>query len=299
VNNANNWLRNGAASLPQNGDDVVATGNTTPMLWNLSSLASVQFNSWTRWQDGPSQVGLPSINPNGYIEYRSSYFQFTGPPAGTLTLLLGQGTVGSGTTLERYNVGGQLTNLIMIAAGSASDTYNVRFLGTNQYNTFTVLGGSLAVAMLAGETSALQSGTVDGGGSISLGPGCTYSGQLTLNGASAALFTNPSTLLLQQGSTAVIEGRGLTYGTITAVNGSTIVWSSNSTIMNLTLEESSSLDCSANLQPFLIVNSTLDGDTCQIVDPNNTATFSTATTVKKQVTSGPFAFQGTRKVQVS
>ncbi len=69
VNNANNWLRNGSASLPQNGDDVVVQNSATSMLWNLNQLAAVAFNSFTRWQSMTGTIGLPAQNPNGYIEY--------------------------------------------------------------------------------------------------------------------------------------------------------------------------------------------------------------------------------------
>ena len=48
-----------------------------------------------------------------------------------------------------------------------------------------------------------------------------------------------------------------------------------------------------------ITNSTLDGDTCRIDDPLNAITFTNATTVKQQVSSGPITFTGPRTLRVT
>lgn len=285
VNNANNWLRNGSPSLPQNGDDVVLANSSVPLLWNLTALAAVTFNSFTRYQSFTGAVGLPENNPNGYVEYRPTYFQFLGP-VGALPLVLGVGP-GSGPTRERYNVLGQQTNLIVLASGSPADAYAVRFLGTHASNTAKVLNTSVGIGMLPGETSTLASASLDGGGTLDLGVGVTFSGTLTMNGGSSNLACAPATLLVQNGGQATLSADALTYAALTAQGGSVLNFLAGGTITVLNLLKSSTLNKSNDLRTLTITNATVDGDTCQIFDPNGVITFTNAVTMNGQVTVGP------------
>lgn len=310
VNDAQNWLRvtppaPGVRQLPQNGDDVVVANTSVPMLWNLDQLASTQFNTYTRWQSFTGTIGLPENNPNGYTEWRATYFKFNGPqgsvPAGGLQMVLGQGS-GSGPSREQYNVGSQPTTLTVLAAGQAADEYGIRFLGVHTANTFTLLGGaSLAVAMLPGETSNLASCTVDGGATLGIGEGVTWSSNaaLTMLGGTATLNSAPTTLTMNGGAQVTIGEDSLTWTTITARGGSTITMLAGGTITTLTLETSASLDKSQDGRALTITNSTIDGDTCFINDPLNAVSFTNATSTKQQVTAGPFRFTGTRTVKVT
>jgi len=65
------------------------------------------------------------------------------------------------------------------------------------------------------------------------------------------------------------------------------------------LETNSTLDKRQDLRSLTINNSTLDGDTCQVLDPNNAITWTNATSVKQRVVGGPFQFTGTRTVKVT
>jgi hypothetical protein len=83
ANDAQNWLRvtppaAGVRQLPQNGDDMVVANTDVPILWNLDQLAAVQLNSYTRYQSMTGAIGLPVVNPNGYTEWRATYFKFSG-----------------------------------------------------------------------------------------------------------------------------------------------------------------------------------------------------------------------------
>ena len=49
-----------------------------------------------------------------------------------------------------------------------------------------VVGVSVGVAMLGGEVATIASATVDGGGSLDLGPNVTFSGQLAVTGGSSS-----------------------------------------------------------------------------------------------------------------
>ena len=310
VNDAQNWLRftapaPGVRAIPVNGDDVVVGNTSIPMLWSLDQLAIVQFNTYTRYQSFTGSIGLPENNPNGYNEWRATYFKFVGPqgsvPSGGLVMILGQGS-GNGPTRERYNVGSQLTTLTILSAGQAADEYNVRFLGIHTANTFTILGGvSLGVAMLAGEIANLSSSTIDGSATVGIGPDVTWTAAstLTMFGGSAILGAAPATLTANNGAQVTFTEDSLTWTIITARGGSSLTWLAGGTITTLTMETGATLDKSTDLRALTITNSTIDGDTCSVNDPLNTITWTNATSVKQQVTSGPFKFTGTRTVKVT
>ena len=314
VNDAQNWLRintgvtppSQTRAIPVNGDDVGVSNSGIPMLWNLDQLAAVQFQTYTRWQSMTGAIGLPENNPLGYKEWRATYFKFVGPqgstPAGGLVMILGQGSASSGPTRERYDVGSQKTTLTILAAGQPADEYSVRFLGTHTDNTFTVLGGvSLGIAMLDGEIANLSSSTVDGNSAIGLGAGLTWTAAstLTMFGGTAIMHAAPATLLLNNGAQVVVARDALTWTTITQKGSSGMTWLAGGTITTHTMETGSTLDKSLDLRTLTITNSTIDGDTCTYVDPNNAIVWTNATSVKQQVVSGPFQFTGTRTVKVT
>ncbi len=122
VGNAKNWLRAGSPGLPQNGDDVILANSSIPFLWNMDALVAIQFASYVRWQSFEAAIGLPDINPAGYIEYRAKSFKFVG--SGTLSMVLGQGTTdsgpASGPARERYDLGAQRVTLTVLGAGSTT-----------------------------------------------------------------------------------------------------------------------------------------------------------------------------------
>jgi len=311
VNDSQNWLRvvgsaPGVRSLPQNGDDVVIANSGVSLLWNLGLLAAVRFNTYTRWQNFTGAIGLAETNPNGYTEWRETYWQFSGPagslPAGGLQMVLGQGSSGNGPTRERYNVGSSQATLTILAAGSATDDYNVAFLGLHTNNVFNLLGGvSLGIASRAGEVSTLSSCNVDGSGTVNIGEGVTWTAGSTLRlyGGIATLNSAPATLTLDNGATANILEDSLTWANVNARGGSTLNVIAGGIITTLTLETNSQLDKSADGRSLIITNSTLDGDSCFINDPYNSITFTNATSVKQQVLSGPIRFTGTRTVKVT
>lgn len=312
VADAQNWLRvtapaPGVRAIPQNGDDVVVANSAVPMLWNLDHLSAVQFGTYTRWQSMTGNIGLPENNANGYVEWRATYFCFSGPagsvPAGGLAMVLGYSSgSGEGPSRERYNVGSSPTTLTCLGAGSPTDEYGVRFLGVHTNNTFTVLNGvSLGVAMLPGEVSNLASSKIDGGARVGIGPGVSWTAgsTLTMVGGDALLNAAPATLALNSGALATIATDQLTWATVTARGGSAVVWLAGGTVTSLTLETNSSMDKSGDARALTITNSTIDGDTCFVDDPLSAIAWTNATSVKQSVASGPFRFTGTRTVKVT
>lgn len=310
VNDPQNWLRvtapaPGVRVVPVNGDDVVINNSSVPLLWNLDRLSAVQFGTYTRWQSFIGTIGLPENNPNGYTEWRATYFRFVGPqgsvPAGGLQMVLGYGTGGSGPSRERYNLGSQPVTLTVLAAGQPEDEFSVRFLGVHTANTFKLHAGtSLGVAMTPGEVSILSSSTVSDAG-LGVGAGVTWTAGSTLSmfGGAAILNAAPATLALANGARATIATDLLTWATITAQGGSALTFLAGGTITSLTMTTNSSLDKSQDARALTLTNSTIDGDTCFFNDPLNVITFTNATSVKQRVGSGPFLFTGTRTVKVT
>ena len=307
VFDAQNWLRVDMATtppartraLPQNGDDVVVADTGVPLLWNLDHLAAVQFNTYRRDQSFTGNIGLSVVNAGGYAEWRACDFRFAGPagsvPAGGLAIVLGQDD-GSGPSFESYNVGSQKAALTVIAGGE------VNFQGVHTDNTFTLLGGAaLNVAMDAGQKASLSSSMVDGGAALSIGPNVTWTAgsTLTMLGGSAFLNAAPATLTMSNGAQAVFTTDGLTWPTITAQGGCSLTWLCGGTITNLTMSVGCTLDKSGDARTLTITNSTINGDTCQFIDTLNSIVWTNPTTVKQQVTSGPFTFTGPRTVKVT
>lgn len=315
VNDPQNWLRvnlsntppSSTRSLPQNTDDVVVANTGVPMLWNLDQLKAIQFNTYTRWQSMTGAIGLPENNGNGYTEWRATYFKFSGPqgsvPAGGLVMTLGYNSgSGSGPGRERYDVGSQPVTLNAFAAGTPIDEWGIRFLGVHTANTFNITGGvSLAIGMLPGEKANLSSSTLDGGTSLGIGPNVTWTANstLTMLGGTAILNAAPATITASNSANITFATDALTWPTITTQGGCTLTWLAGGTITTLTMSVNCILDKSQDMRPLIITNSTIDGDTCQFLDPNNVITWTNATSVKQAVTIGPFQFTGTRTVKVT
>ena len=296
ANNASNWLRAGVNSLPQNNDDLVFSDSNVPLLWNVDQLAGVMLNSLTRWQSMAGQIGLPPDNPAGYVEWRATYFKFStvgGSSGLPFKATLGVGETGSGPPLEQYSAAGSVVAWTVLASGRASGDYAVRLL-TGAGSTVYALNASVALANLPGESCSVQQVIADGGATLALGPQVAFTGSpppgqpaVWVKGASAFLTCAPPSLSLDQGARVTVQGPGLTYQSVTAAGGSTVNWVSDSTVTNLTLQNASVFDRSADVRPMSVVSSTIDGD-CVFNDPNGTITFVNPTTVRGAVQSGPF-----------
>lgn len=309
VNNAANWIRNGVASLPQNGDDVVLANTSIPLLWNLDLLSGILLNSWTRYQSFTGTVGLPENNPLGYVEYRPTYLLLgsnINPAIGGLPIILGPG-IGSGPTRERYNVQNYRATVTITNAGSPQDQYAIRFLGTHGQNSISVIGTSVGICMLPTEISPnganLNLASVDGGGQLDCGIGCAFSGTagggtITITGGSVTLFCTPNVVARNNAVVALSAPSGV-YSSVSAINGVQVALMCAMTITSLTVQKSSNVDASNNLGAITVTTSAIDGDSCQILDPNNTMTFSNAMQVAGQVTSGVITFTGPRSVKLT
>lgn len=312
VNDPENWLRitlpaPGVRELPQNDDDVIIADTDVPMLWNLDQLATVQFNTYDRWQSMTGNIGLPETNPGGYTEWRATRFKFVGPqgstPAGGLVMTLGYNRdVGSGPSRERYDLGSQKVTLNVLAAGSPVDEFAIDFVGVHTENKINLHGGvALAVAPLPGNSSNLDDVTVAEGSSLTVGPNVVWTSGavLTTFGGAANLGAAPATITGNNGTVFTITEDGLTWATVTLQGGCTLNMRAGGTITTLTLSSGSTLDKSRDSRALTITNHTIDGNDCRILDPLNSITFTNAGTVKEAVASGPYQFTGDKTVKVT
>jgi hypothetical protein len=310
---AANWLRNGVAALPQNGDDLVIANSSIPLLWNLDKLFIIPL-SVTRYQSFTGTIGLPDQNPAGYLEYRatdltlgtagsSSSLGGGGGGGGSIpaqtTMLLGAGTTGGGPGRERYNLQGQKTVLTVLASGSALDATAVRFRGTNGANTVSVVSTSLGIALGATETSSFSSAVVGGGGTLVTGGIVTVSGAVTVTGGSAVLASAPPTLNALSGSQITVTAAEATFPAILAANGSQFTWLSDSTVTTLTLRTGSFFDKSQDPRAMTITNLTIDVDTAVVNDPMNTITYTNAAVCNNAASGGPFLFGSGRTLKLT
>lgn len=301
VANPLNWrTAAGVTGLPVANDDLVFQASAVSLWWNLDYFAGTPFTTITRWGSFTGDVGLLPQNPKGYLEFRPQYFT-CGPlagvsssagPASTLRLLLGLGA-GDGPQVEAWDVGDQQTTLTVLSGQF------VRFLGSHASNTHSITNATVSVAALSTESSAFASGKVDGGANLTLGVGVSYAGTLTISNGQATMFMAPSTIAASNNSTVTVRSQDTTHPVVTAEGGSSVVWISNSNITSLTLSSSATLDKSQSILPITITTSDIDGSDCQVLDPFSTITWVNATTVRGQVTTGPFTFLGPRTVKIT
>lgn len=288
ANNANNYSGN---TLPVNGDTLIFSNSSVPVLWNLSSISGVTLAVCQVWSTYTGQIGLPENNPAGYIEYRPTYFAI-----GITAFTVGYGG-GQGCGLMRFNVGSVQCALTVLATGSVSagTAFALRFLGTHASNTVIISGGTVGIAMLASEVATIATLTVQQTGSVALGSGCTLT-TLTNNGAAMTLYAGATTLTCTGGS-LFVGGSGA-YTTLTGQIGAQITYTSSGTITTLSLSQGSTFDVSSNPSGRTITNSTVTGD-CTVNDPNNTITWTNATAVTGAVTTGTFVFGVGRTVKIT
>lgn len=298
---AANWNRAGSAALPQNGDDVILGNTAVPILYNLTALAAVLLNSYTRRQDFTGTVGLPENNPQGYVEYLPTYLQL-GSNVAALPIVLGSGVTGTGPGRERYDLQTYKYRADALAAGSALDDYAIRLLGTNTANVVRVGATSVGVATLPGETANLDNlSSVGPGGTLALGPGVTVTalGVLTCQGGtltSAAVFGG--TFAVTGGGTLTVQAASGTQATVSAEDGSSVLWESGASITTWSLY-TGAVFVKSDPRPMTITNSSMDGDTTQVQDPWNAITWSNATVLRNAVKAGPFLTGPNRSFKLS
>ena len=146
--------------------------------------------------------------------------------------------------------------------------------------------------MLPTEAATVANATVLTGGFLAAGVGCTVTGTLTINGGQALLINAPNNpinaVLGQYGARIVVSSiGGAVYPSITLKSGSTATWLSDASITTLVLQTGSVFDKSADARPIGVTNSTQDGDTTIVRDPQNAISWLNPITFTNAALSGP------------
>ncbi len=160
------------------------------------------------------------------------------------------------------------------SGGDAPGLEAVLLKFTNAADILEVYGGSVGVAVLAGETANISGGLIVGGGSVRVGSGATlavvtlYDGNLETNslattvtvlGGVANLKSGNVTTLTLEGGTTFYQG----VGTIATLNG----------------YSGATLDCTRDGSGRTVTNGTVYAG-FTLKDPGKTITFSNALTYK-------------------
>jgi hypothetical protein len=197
---AANWS---LGAKPVNGDDVLASGHRVDMLYNLNQ-SGVAPASFKTDQSYGGRIGLPQVNAGGYAEHRPTYLQ-------TATPILTYAGTGS---LARFDVGAAVLVATVNNTGSSSEIgLEALLIKGSAMSGVTVNKGSVAVAVLGGETSALTNATTNyitsqaGDAKLRLGEGCTATTTINANGG--LLETNQaSTTVNNNGCVHTHRGSG-------------------------------------------------------------------------------------------
>lgn len=233
---AANWS---TGSVPVSSDTVYITTPGTAIYYGFaqSAVLLTAMNITV-----PATIGLPSVNSNGYIEYRPTYLAIG---ASTITFYP---NVGTGSCFFQLDPGAHATVLNAFgmgspggAANSATGNYALAIRGGGSNYTLNLQQGIIGVAVNTGETATLPAVTigyennVSSDVSLTLGSGCTTTLISQLGGsvlancsvatwtmaAGAAVITGASTITTLTLFPAAQQTASMSYqssGTITTLN---------------------------------------------------------------------------------
>jgi len=153
---AANWLPSG---VPVNGDDVRFELGSTDCLYGLSQ-AGVTLDSLWVMQGFGGAIGLPRVNENGYLEYRTRELTI-----GITDLRVGDGEEGTGPRKVAINTGTVVTTITVRNSGDSSEANVpcVIWRGDNVANVIVVDDGDFGCSWWSDETSRFSKLTQRGG----------------------------------------------------------------------------------------------------------------------------------------
>jgi hypothetical protein len=265
VSVAANWS---TGATPANGDNVYIANSSVGLLYNLQALSAINPASITWDTTFTGNCGLPTVNPNGYQEYRQQYWQI----GATLETFV-PGTGGGSPLIKRDN-GSVAWTVNVESSGSPAIQGRPAIIlkGTSASNVLTVTSGNAGSAVDPGEVSTWQTINISYQNSqqtdvtMLLGSGCTLT---TINQDGGTLTVNSSiTTFTMRGGTSTVFGTG-TIGTLDVEIG-TCSYQSNGTITTATVGVSGTLDFSKDPRTRTCTNCTVYGT---LNDPNQTVTF--------------------------
>jgi hypothetical protein len=258
-----NW---NTGAVPVAADDVIVDNSDVPIKYGLDQ-HTVTLTSLTIGPGFTGTIGLPERNPAGYAEYRPTYLKV----GATSVRIGGSDQQAGGSGRVKLDNGTVQADVLVMSAGSPADSGlpAVLWKGTHAANTVEVVGGTVGLAALPGETATVATLKVGGG-----------AGQLTLAGGAGLTLTT-----LKQVGGAVTLGAGVTTvtkngGTLTVLSGACttltndggeVFWQSTGSIG--TIDGAGVFDFSRDPRARTVTNATFR-DGAKLSDPLGSVTWS-------------------------
>ncbi len=214
VGSALNW----GGTVPTGTDSIVIENNENSLLWRLDTLAAVAIASCIIRSTFTGQIGLPTVNDAGYVEYRPTEWQFS-----TLTVLQQSEPTSTSAAMRKFAVGTNLCTATFIGSGQGAEIGSevTWWRGTNASNVVHVQGASLAICPISSTTATVVSLDGINGAVIRGGSGLGTVTTVVINNTTFDVQSAITTLTVDGGS-QMITRQTMTVGTFNLYSGSCI-----------------------------------------------------------------------------
>lgn len=205
-------------AVPVNGDVLVFENNAASVFYNLAALTTITFTI-VRRASHTGTIGLPFTNSTyGFVEFLPRYMEC----AGTAMTLADNST---GFLLFKSTAATAVTVTITGNGGGAIGSEYIEIWGTPANSIIDINGGTLATAVLGGQTS-LATTVLVANGVFRSGPGATLT-TVKIDNSQAQLNGAYTTLTVNFGST--VTALQAAAGTTTNLQSGTLNWGSTGT----------------------------------------------------------------------
>lgn len=227
ADNTANWT---AGTLPQAtaSENVFIDNSDVSLLYGLDGWGGANtLDSFTIAASFTGDIGLPKLNPAGYVEYDSDYLDVE-----ATKVFIGNGE-GTGSGRIKLNMGTVLATVTVESTGSPAESGLGALIlkGTNTNNVLEVLSGSVSIAAFGGETANLVSSRIVSG-TVDFGEGLVATTLIQNQQGNITVRSNMTTLTNSGGTVAVLGSA--TVGTLNNDAG-TVNYLSSGTITNLNI----------------------------------------------------------------
>ena len=272
IDNAANWSTN---TVPATSDVLILEDNAVSIRYGLAQSA-VTVTSLIIKASYTGEIGLPTSNAGGYIEYLPTRLAI-----GATTLIIGEG-VGGGSDRIRLDTGSVQTAITVWNSGEAdsSGQYAVDWIGTHASSTVAVYKGEFGSAMYAGEVSTILTLTmsydedneddslVHLGKTVTLGTVVKRGGELITEAQSGTAITSITTTA---GHTEIRGTDGVSQ--LTIEGGECLYLTSGTLAGNTTVDLEGQLIFEGDERTKTVTNLiTILGDAADVSDSNEVVT---------------------------
>ena len=261
VDDADNWS---GQTVPQAADTVIFENTDVDCLYALETHAADTFAELRVEQSFTGKLGLPTRNPNGFEEYRETYFE-----CGATLCKIGRGG-GSGSPRVKIDLQAVQSTVTVFDSGQSQDDYYAIILkGTHASNVLNVIKGQVDVAPLDTDVATFLTAvstyrdTVQSDVSLRFGPGVTLTNGKFYGGV-IELEVSTTTLIVQGADVTLWGG---THADIDIFADGTVNYVSSGNLTNLSIADGT-FDASEAPEEFVVVNTIELFSGGRLLDPN-------------------------------